>query len=75
MFYQFSLDGEDSISGCFTVALLPRDDDHLRVAVLRRQVDLGVCLFTDLAAQTSTVILWFRYNTFLMISSLKVSPS
>lgn len=48
--HQLSLDGEDSFPGCLTVALLARDDDHLRVTVLCRQVDLSVRLFTDLAA-------------------------
>lgn len=51
--HQFPLDAEDSISGCLTVHLLARDDDHLRVAVLRRQVDLGVGLLTDLSASSS----------------------
>lgn len=34
--HQFSLDGEDSISGYLAVALLACDDDHLRVTVLCR---------------------------------------
>ncbi len=55
--HQFSLDGEDSISGCFTVALLACDDDHLRVTVLCRQVDLSVGLFADLVASKTSVTL------------------
>lgn len=48
--HQFSLDGEDSVSGCLTVALFARDDDHLGVTVLCREVDLSVGLFADLVA-------------------------
>lgn len=55
MTHQFSLDGEDSISGRLTVVLLARNDDHLRVAVLCRQVDLSVGLLADLAALTTSV--------------------
>lgn len=47
--HQLPLDAEDSLSGCLTVALLARDDDHLRVAVLCWQVDLGVGLLPDLS--------------------------
>lgn len=47
--HQFSLDGEDPLSGRLTVALPARDDDHLRVTVLCRQVDLSGGLFPDLA--------------------------
>lgn len=54
--HQFSLDGEDSISGRLTVALLACDDDHLGVTVLCRQVDLSVGLLTDLSAVTTPVI-------------------
>lgn len=46
--HQLPLDGEDSISGCLTVALPARDDNHLRVTVLCRQVDLSVGLLADL---------------------------
>lgn len=46
--HQLSLDGENSISGCLTVALLARDDDRLGVTVLCWQVDLGGCLLADL---------------------------
>lgn len=55
--HQFSLDGEDSISGCLTVVLLARDDDHLGVTVFCRQVDLSVGLFADLVASTTSVTL------------------
>lgn len=55
MSHQLSLDGEDSVSGRFAVVLLARDDDHLRVTVLRWQVDLGVGLFADLAVRASAV--------------------
>lgn len=60
--YQFSLDGEDSISSCLTVALLSRDDDHLGVAVLRRQVDLSVGLLPDLVASTTAVTFRLRFQ-------------
>lgn len=46
--HQLPLDAQDPIPGGLTVDLLARDDDHLRVAVLRRQVDLGVGLLADL---------------------------
>lgn len=47
--HQFSLDGKDSVSGCLTVALPASDDNHLRVAVLRWQVNLSVGLLSNLA--------------------------
>lgn len=46
--HQLLLDGQNAVSCGLTVCLLPCDDDHLRVAVLSRQVDLSVCLLTDL---------------------------
>lgn len=55
--HQFPLDAEDSISGCLTVELLARDDDHLRVAVLCWQVNLGVGLLTDLSTSAA-----FKYG-------------
>lgn len=46
--HQLILDGEDSISCGFTAALLACDHNHLRVAVFRWEINLGVGLLTYL---------------------------
>lgn len=68
--YQFPLDGEDSISGCLAVALLARDDDHLGVAVLRRQVDLSVGLLADLVASAAAVTFSLRFHVTTWLKSI-----
>lgn len=69
--HQLPLDGEDSLSGGFTVALLAGDDDHLRVAVLHRQVDLGVGLFADLVASNNLLFSPFSIMSQLFWKRLK----
>lgn len=46
--HQLLLNSQDTCPGCLTVGLLACDDDHLRVTVLSRQVDLGVSFLTNL---------------------------
>lgn len=62
--HQLTLDGQDSNPSCLTVALLARDDDHLRVAVLSGQVDLGVGLLADLQEGSFCFVL---ENTFVLV--------
>lgn len=49
--YQLLLNGQDAISSSLAVGLLSSNDDHLRVAVLSRQINLCVCLLTNLNSQ------------------------
>lgn len=49
--YQLLLNGQDAISCSLTVCLLSGDDNHLRVAVLSRQVNLCVRLLSNLDSQ------------------------
>lgn len=48
MSYQFLLNGQNANSSGLTVGLLARDDDHLGVAVLGRQVNFSVGFLTNL---------------------------
>lgn len=49
--YQLFLNGQDAISSSLAVGLLSSDDNHLRVAVLSRQINLCVCLLANLDSQ------------------------
>lgn len=50
--YQLFLDGEDPVASSFTVCSLARDDNCFRIAVLRREINLGVTFLTDLQQNT-----------------------
>lgn len=61
--HQLILYGEDSVSCSFTVALLPRDHNHLRVAVLCREVDFCVGLLTYLNRNMRNFSQsWYRHD-------------
>lgn len=54
--HQLFLNGQDAVACGFTVGLLPRDDNHLRVAVLSGQVDLGVGFLPNLEMKTKQLV-------------------
>lgn len=53
--HQLLLNGQDAISSSLAVDLLSSDDNHLRVAVLSRQINLCVCLLANLDSQEKNV--------------------
>lgn len=49
--YQILLNGQDPSPCCFTVCLLPSDDNHLWIAVLSRQINFGVRFLSNLQSK------------------------
>lgn len=54
--YQLLLNGQDAISGNLTVCLLASDDNHLRVAVLSRQVNFCVSFLPNLESKRKQAV-------------------
>ena len=73
--HQLFLDGQDAGSGRFTGRFLAGDDDHLRVAVLGRQVDFGVCFLTDLQETPVSLETHFICRRRKLSVSMVSSPS
>lgn len=72
--YQLLLNCQDAIPCSLTVCLLPSDDDHLRVAVLSRQVDFCVGFLSNLQSKSKrlsgqTLTEWNLHSTTHIISN------
>lgn len=68
--YQLLLNGQDSSSCNLTVCLLSSDDNHLRVAVLSRQVNFCVSFLPNLEKNLSNQNLDSLKTSFNCINSL-----